>query len=220
MENLISTLNDPEECQKMAEIFSELAVKARRRSVELRAQKHGKLKSVELELLKVLYAYEDILTLKNNRKTHAARTWQMVKRYGIIRTAEKAVNRPVEPMGYKLLADRGMKDLTFEAVISKYPREFSHDIVKLAKNRLEELENKLEPTMRSTKGETFAQNEDEIILRGGTWDQMEKEGNKHAIRMGFKTRFTPSIIKAHIKYRLIKDVDYLGSKKITEKGIF
>lgn len=49
---------------------------------------------------------------------------------------------------------------------------------------------------------------------------MEKEGNKHAIRMGFKTRFTPSIIKAHIKYRMVKDVNYLGSKKITEKGIF
>jgi hypothetical protein len=49
---------------------------------------------------------------------------------------------------------------------------------------------------------------------------MEKEGNKHAIRMGFKTRFTPAIIKAQIKFRQIKYENYLGGKKITAKGIF
>ena len=68
MENLINTLKDPDECLKMADIFANLAIKARRRSVELRAQKHGKMKAVELELLMVLYAYEDVLTLKNKEK--------------------------------------------------------------------------------------------------------------------------------------------------------
>ena len=36
-----------------------------------------------------------------------------------------------------------MKDLTFEAIITKYPKEFSQDIVKVAKSRLEELEQAL-----------------------------------------------------------------------------
>jgi len=143
MEELINTLHDPDECQKIADIFTDLAIKARRRSIELRANRHGNSKGVEVELLKVLYAYEDILTLKNKRKTHASRTWQMVKRYGIIKAAERAVNRPVEAMGYKILVERGMKDLTFEAVIIKYPKEFSREIVKLAKNRVEELETTL-----------------------------------------------------------------------------
>ena len=62
----------PKDCQ----IFAELSNKARLRSVELRAQKHAPESDLEFELLKVLYAYEDILTLKNKRKTHATRTWQ------------------------------------------------------------------------------------------------------------------------------------------------
>ena len=143
MEELINTLKDADDCQRLADVFSELAKKARLRSVVLRAQKHGYKTRVESELAKAIYAYEDILTLNNKRKTHATRTWQMVKRYGIIKAAEKAVNRPVETMGYRILIERGMSDLTFESVITQYPKEFSKDIVKLAKNRLEELELKL-----------------------------------------------------------------------------
>jgi hypothetical protein len=143
MEELINTLKDADDCQRLADVFSELAKKARLRSVVLRAQKHGYKTRVESELAKAIYAYEDILTLNNKRKTHATRTWQMVKRYGIIKAAEKAVNRPVEPMGYRILIERGVSDLTFESVITQYPKEFSKDIVKLAKNRLEELELKL-----------------------------------------------------------------------------
>jgi hypothetical protein len=143
MDNLINTLKDAEECARLADVFSELANKARLRAVELRAHKHGYKTKVESELAKAIYAYEDILTLNNKRKTNATRTWQMVKRYGIIKAAEKAVNRPVEPMGYRVLVERGMKDLTFEAVITKYPKDFSQDIVKLSKSRLEELDNTL-----------------------------------------------------------------------------
>lgn len=140
MDKLINTLKDADDCARLADVFSKLANKARLRSVELRAQKHGYKTRVESELAKAIYAYEDILTLNNKRKTHATRTWQMVKKYGIIKAAERAINRPVEPMGYRVLVERGMKDLTFETVITKYPKEFSRDIVNLSKTRLEELE--------------------------------------------------------------------------------
>jgi hypothetical protein len=141
MEELINTLKDPDECQRLADVFSELSIKARLRSVYLRAKLHGYRTGVALELARAIYAYEDNLSLKNKRKTHASRTWQMVKRYGIVKAAEKAVNRPVEAMGYRLLVERGMKDLIFENIIKKFPKEFSPDTVKLAKSRLEELEN-------------------------------------------------------------------------------
>jgi hypothetical protein len=86
-----------------------------------------------------LYAYEEILAERNKRRTRAGRTWQMVKRYGIIGAAEKAVNRSIEAQGYKFLVEKGLQDLTFEAVIVKYPEAFSKEIVKLSKKRLEEL---------------------------------------------------------------------------------
>jgi len=94
---------------------------------------------VENELLKALYAYEEILSKKNNRRTRASRTWQMVNRYGIVGSAERAVTRNIEPMGYKMLVEMGLKDLTFEAVIAKHPEEFNIEAVKKANERLEEL---------------------------------------------------------------------------------
>lgn len=140
MEDIIDLLKTAEECQKIAKIFSDLSNYARLRSVELRAIEHGFKEEVEFELLKVLYAYEDVLTKKNNRKTPAARTWQMVKRDGIIKAAEKAVNREADAMGYQVLADMQMKDLTFEAVIIRYPKYFSKEAVIKSKSRLEEME--------------------------------------------------------------------------------
>ena len=63
----------------------------------------------------------------------------MIKRYGIIGGAERAVNRKSDPKGYTLLVQMGLQDLTFEAVIVRYPKEFRPEVVKLAAARLDEL---------------------------------------------------------------------------------
>ena len=139
MDEVISKLMTPEECMQIAEMYSELSRQARQRAIELRAYSHQKTNNVETELLKALYAYEEILSKKNGRRTHASRTWQMVNRYGIIGAAEKAVNRKVDAQGYKMLVDEGYPDLTFEKVISNYPESFSKEAVKQANKRLEEL---------------------------------------------------------------------------------
>ncbi len=68
--------------------------------------------------------------------------------------------------------------------------------------------------------ETLAGHMDDLIEKGGTWEYLESEGNRHVIRMGFKSRCTPSIFRAHVRYRQIKDPYYLGRRKITKKGIF
>ena len=80
-------------CEECPRQNPDLAREARRRAVELRATAYGGKTEVELKLLKALYAYEEVLSEKNKRKTRAARTWQMIKRYGIIGAAERAVNR-------------------------------------------------------------------------------------------------------------------------------
>lgn len=116
-----------------------MAQEARRRAVELRAISFGSTKEVELELLKALYAYEEVLTEKNKRTTRASRTWQMIKKYGILRAAEKAVDRPIEPNGYKVLVQMGMQDLTFESVIVRHPDSFNEEVVLRAQERLKKL---------------------------------------------------------------------------------
>ena len=143
MDDIIQKLKTPQECEQLEKNVKDrnpdLAREARRRAVELRAVSHGAKSKVELELLKALYAYEAVLSKKNNRKTRASRTWQMIDRHGIIGAAERAVDRVIEPAGYKLLAEMGMHDLTFEAVIVRHPEDFKKEVVSRAESRLKEL---------------------------------------------------------------------------------
>ena len=147
MDELISKLETPEECRQFVNKYSDLVRQARQRAIELRASSHEARDIVEYELFQALYAYEDILSEKNNRRTRANRTWQMVKHYGIKIAAERAVNRKVDAMGYKVLVGMGLQGLTFESVIVKYPDFFSPEAVKQSHKRLEELKNDLEPTL-------------------------------------------------------------------------
>ena len=143
MDDIIQKLKTPAECLQLAKNVRDrnpdLAQKARRRAVELRALSYGSQSEVELELLKALYAYEEVLFEKNKKNTRASRTWQMIKRDGIIGAVEKAVNRKIEPSGYKVLVEMGMHDLTFEAVIIRYPDVFNEEVVSRAKERLKKL---------------------------------------------------------------------------------
>ncbi|MCJ7529904.1 MAG: hypothetical protein MUO64_02580 [Anaerolineales bacterium] len=143
MDERVQKLKTPEECMQLAknvqDKYPDLAREARRRAIELRAIDHGNKSAVEIELLKALYAYEEVISEKNKRRTRASRTWQMINRHGIIGAAERAVNRKIEAMGYKVLVEMGMHDLTFEAVIVRYPDAFRQEVVARAKARLEEL---------------------------------------------------------------------------------
>ena len=95
----------------------DLAVAARKRVVEIRAATYGAKSQAERECLEAIYAYEQVLSAKNQRKTPASRTWQMVKRHGIIGAVERAVNRKDETLGYTALVEVGLRDYAFEAVV-------------------------------------------------------------------------------------------------------
>ncbi len=143
MDEIICKLTTPEECMQLASNVRNknpvLARDARRRAVELRAASHGLKSVVELELLKAVYAYEEVLYEKNNRRTRAAYTWRMIEKHGIITAAERAVTKRTQTKGYKELVAMGLQDLTFEAVIVRHPGKFSQTVFAQAKERLEEL---------------------------------------------------------------------------------
>ena len=138
---IIDYLKTPEQCLQLALIVQDrnpgLANKAHQRAIELRVALEDHMSSVETELRKVLFAYEEILSLKNKRRTRANRTWQMINRHGFIGAAERAVNRKTDASGYKALVERGLDKLTFEYVITCFPESFSREAVIRAKARLE-----------------------------------------------------------------------------------
>jgi hypothetical protein len=141
MDERVAKLQSPEDCERFARNATRLGRKdladdARRRAVELRAEKYGASSEAEKECLQAVYAYEEVLSNKNGRRTRASRTWQMIKRHGILATAERAVNRETETVGYRALAEMGLQQYAFEAVILRYPNLFSGAAVQRSKERM------------------------------------------------------------------------------------
>ncbi len=143
MDDRVAKLKSPEDCEKFAKNaerlgHSDLVDDARKRAVELRAEKHGASSDAEKECLKAIYAYEEVLTRKNGKRTRASRTWQMIGRHGILGAAERAVNRDSETMGYTALMEMGLQAFAFEAVILRYPNLFSSEAVERSQRRIDE----------------------------------------------------------------------------------
>jgi hypothetical protein len=143
MDERVTNLMTPEECERFAKNALErnrrdLADEARKKAVELRAQAHGAKTQAERECLEAIYAYEEVLTAKNGRRTRASRTWQMLKRHGILGAVERAVNREAETAGYTALLEMGLQDYAFEAVVIRYPELFSPETVQRSKARADE----------------------------------------------------------------------------------
>lgn len=88
--------------------------------------------------MEAVFAYEEVLTAKNNRRTKASRTWLMIQRHGIIAAVERAVNRDAETVGYTSLRDIGLESYAFEAVVNRYRDLFSEEAFRHAQGRVDE----------------------------------------------------------------------------------
>jgi hypothetical protein len=119
----------------------ELAQQARQRAVQLLALAFGAGTDAEREALEAIYAYEAVLSERNGRKTRASRTWQMIKRHGILQAVERAVNRSEETAGYAALVEMGLEQYAFEAVVLRYQSLFSSECVARSSQRVAEWRN-------------------------------------------------------------------------------
>ncbi|MBA3482559.1 MAG: hypothetical protein H0T51_12160 [Pirellulales bacterium] len=140
MDERVARIKTPEDCEQfiinVKERLPELAQEARRRAVELRAEKHGATSAAEREALEAVYAYEQVLSQRRGKKIRASRTWQMIKRYGIIPAIERVVGRDDDATGYVALAEMGMSDLAFESVVARHPNAFSEKAISRSTERL------------------------------------------------------------------------------------
>lgn len=142
MDERVKKIDTPEKCEIFAKNCfkrgrEDLALQANERVVHLRAEAHGADSQAEREALEAVYAYEEVLSSKNGKKTRGGRTWQMISRYGIIGAVERAVNRPTETQGYTSLLEMGLEDYAFENVILRYPDLFSEQAVSISAERLQ-----------------------------------------------------------------------------------
>lgn len=143
MDERVRKLATPEKCEIFAKNCAargreDLARQARARAVQLRAEAHGAETEAEREALAAIYAYEEALSKKNGKRTRASRTWQMIRRHGILAAIERAVNRRAEAQGYTALVEMGLEEYSFESVILRHPGLFSEEAVKTATERAEQ----------------------------------------------------------------------------------
>jgi len=136
----VARLKTPEDCEQFAlnvqARLPDLARAARRRAVELRAAAYGATTAVEQEAIAAVYAYERVLSETRGKNIRAQRTWQMIKRHGILRAIEKTVCRRDETTGYTALVQMGMQDFAFEAVVLRHPQAFSAEAMERSTERL------------------------------------------------------------------------------------
>lgn len=141
MDDRVKKLKTPSDCEKFAKNakalgHGDLVLQANRRSIGLRAEAYGAATDVERECLEAIYAYEEILSEKNGRRTRASRTWQAIKVRGILAAVERIVDRPDGTAGFTALQDVGLENFAFEAVVLKHKDLFSESAVKRSRERM------------------------------------------------------------------------------------
>ena len=143
MDDRVAKLKTPEECAIFAKNVTErgrpdLALDARKRAVQLRAEKFGAISDVERECIEAVFAYEEVLSAKRGRRQPASRTWPMIKEHGVIEAVERVVKREDDALGYTALVEMGLEEHAFEAVILRHPSAFSAEAIARSKERLGE----------------------------------------------------------------------------------
>ena len=143
MDDRVKNLDTSKKCEIFARNAlnagrEDLAKQAKERAIELKAEAYGAETSAEKEAIKAVYAYEEVLSVNNGKKTRASRTWPMIQKYGIINAVERAVNRKAETKGYTVLLEMGLEAYAFEAVILRYPELFSESAVEISQQRMSE----------------------------------------------------------------------------------
>ena len=149
MDKRVKNLDTTKKCEIFAKNATDhgrpdLALEAKNRAIQLRAELHNAETTAELEALQAVYAYEELLFRKNGKRHRANRTWQMIKRHGIIEAVERAVKRDVVTQGYTTLVEMGLQEHAFEAVILRHPEVFTDEAVRVSKARLKEWTAKVE----------------------------------------------------------------------------
>ncbi len=142
MEERIARLKTSQDARKLAKNAQrlghpELELQALRRASELKAIEDGYISPAQQAIAIALYAYEEQQSQLNGRKFHAHRTRQMLKKYGALTAAERMVLHRRPSKGFEVLEEAGLQELSFEAIVVRFPDEFTAAAVEAAHARLE-----------------------------------------------------------------------------------
>jgi hypothetical protein len=83
--------------------------------------------------------------------------------------------------------------------------------------------DKAPKTDKTTKAEkttdTMASYLDQLLLKGGTWEEMAHKAEAEAARRNHVNLYV-TLLKAHLNYRTKKNAGWLGELRTTTDGVF
>lgn len=117
--------------------YPQLEEQALQRATDLQAIEEGYITPAEQAIAAALYAYEEQQTQLKGRTFRANRTRQMLAKHGALAAAERMVLQRQPSKGFEVLEEAGLQELSFEAIIDRFPDEFSAAALAAARARLE-----------------------------------------------------------------------------------
>jgi hypothetical protein len=92
--------------------------------------------SVEHDMWQTIFAFEHLLKEERGKTTLLARTRQKINRVGVIETLKDWAAAKQETEGFRMLLERGLPELTGEAIVLRHPQLFPRGAVEAARARL------------------------------------------------------------------------------------
>lgn len=94
--------------------------------------------TVEHDFWQTVNAFEYTLSEERGKTTRLSRTRQKVSRVGVIETLKDWALSDKKTDGFKMLLERGMPELTGEAIVLRHPGKFDVNVQRAARERLVE----------------------------------------------------------------------------------
>ncbi|WP_288411278.1 hypothetical protein [uncultured Herbaspirillum sp.] len=141
MDQRISRLKSSQDARQLAENArrlgrTEVSTQALERARELQAIEEGYTSPAQIAIAMALYAYEEEQSRLKKHPFRANRTRQMLVKHGSLSAIERLVLHRRPSKGFEVLEEAGLLELSFEAIIARFPEEFSPVAVEVARARL------------------------------------------------------------------------------------
>lgn len=139
--SLVASCADPENLSRLAENARASGASEVEHAALLKlysVMPSAKPGTFEHDVWQSIYALEGALKRERGKTTLLARTRQKIARDGELRSVADLVTGK-ESAGFQMLIDRGMPELTFEAVALRHPGHFEQGVLHAARKRLSEI---------------------------------------------------------------------------------
>ena len=100
-------------------------------------QPSAQVGTIAHDVWRTIYAFEELLKEERGRSVPLARTRQKIQRDGEVKTVTDLTLKKTASDGFRMLKERGMLELSFEALVVARAEHFPRNVVDAARSRLE-----------------------------------------------------------------------------------